>query len=100
MSYPRIVEVRANVLKRNDALARTLRQRLPDARVKVVSLGSSPGAGKTALLEKTLSSLRSQLRVAALVADLATDNDAVRLQRSGAEVRQITTGTVCHLDAE
>ena len=97
---PRLVEVRQKVLKRNDLLARELRQRFQAAGVYVVSLVSSPGSGKTALLEKTLSLVRPNARVAALVGDLATDNDAVRLRRSMALVRQITTGTVCHLDAE
>jgi hydrogenase nickel incorporation protein HypB len=60
---------------------------------------SSPGAGKTTLLEKTLAALRGQWRVAALVGDLATENDAARLARTEAPVRQIITGTVCHLDA-
>src|SRR5436309_63815 len=69
-------------------------------RVAVVSLVSSPGAGKTALLERTLTDLGRGHRVAALVGDLATDNDAKRLARSGAPVRQITTGTVCHLEAD
>jgi hydrogenase nickel incorporation protein HypB len=62
-------------------------------------LVSSPGAGKTTLLEKTLSILNTEHRVAALVGDLATENDAARLRRSGALVKQIVTGTVCHLDA-
>jgi hydrogenase nickel incorporation protein HypB len=97
---PRIVEVRQGVLKKNDLLARDLRERFRAAGVYVVNLVSSPGAGKTALLERTLTELNSQCRVAALVGDLATDNDAQRLGRSGARVRQITTGTVCHLDAE
>jgi hydrogenase nickel incorporation protein HypB len=97
---PRIVEVRQGVLKKNDLLARELRERFRAAGVYVVNLVSSPGAGKTALLERTLTELNSQCRVAALVGDLATDNDAQRLGRSGARVRQITTGTVCHLDAE
>ena len=61
---------------------------------------SSPGAGKTAFLEAVLGSLRDRHHVAALVGDLATDNDARRLARSGAPVKQITTGTVCHLEAE
>jgi hydrogenase nickel incorporation protein HypB len=101
MSQPRLVEVRQNVLKQNDLLARSLRRRFQDAGVYVVSLVSSPGAGKTTLLEKTMTSLREDgSRVAALVGDLATENDAARLARSQAPVRQITTGTVCHLDAE
>lgn len=97
---PRLVKVRQKVLKRNDLLARELRERFQAAGVYVVSLVSSPGSGKTAFLEKTLSMLRPTARVAALVGDLATDNDALRLARSMVPVRQITTGTICHLDAE
>jgi hydrogenase nickel incorporation protein HypB len=97
---PRIVEVRKNVLKKNDLAAAALRERFSASGVFVVSLVSSPGAGKTTLLERTLTSMRPQYRVAAIVGDLATDNDGERLRRSGAPVRQITTGTLCHLDAE
>ncbi|MGB8507007.1 MAG: hydrogenase nickel incorporation protein HypB [Pyrinomonadaceae bacterium] len=96
---PRLVEVRQNVLKQNDLLARSLRSRFREAGVRVVSLVSSPGSGKTALLEKILTQLRPQCRVAALVGDLATENDAARLARSGAPVKQVITGTICHLDA-
>jgi hydrogenase nickel incorporation protein HypB len=98
-SRPRIVEVRERVLKQNDMLARDLRARFQSAHLSVVSMVSSPGAGKTMLLEKTLTLLGRRRRLAALVGDLATENDAQRLQRSGAPVKQITTGTVCHLDA-
>jgi hydrogenase nickel incorporation protein HypB len=97
---PRLVEVRRNVFKQNDLLAGELRTAFRAADVLVVSLVSSPGAGKTTLLEKLLTRLCSQMRVAALVGDLATENDAARLARSGAPVRQIVTGTICHLDAE
>lgn len=101
MSTTRLVEVRQQVLKQNDLVARALRERFREAGVFVVSLVSSPGAGKTAFLEALLTRLhRAGQRVAALVGDLATDNDAARLARSGAPVRQITTGTVCHLEAE
>jgi hydrogenase nickel incorporation protein HypB len=96
---PRLLEVRKNVLKQNDIIARTLRERFRAQGTFVVSLVSSPGAGKTAFLEKTLTLLRPQFRVAALVGDLATDNDAIRLARSRAPVKQITTGTLCHLEA-
>jgi hydrogenase nickel incorporation protein HypB len=96
---PRLVEVRQNVLKQNDLVARELRRLFHDAGVYVVSLVSSPGSGKTAFLEKTLTLLRPDYRVAALVGDLATENDAIRLARSQAPVRQITTGTLCHLEA-
>jgi hydrogenase nickel incorporation protein HypB len=96
---PRLVEVRKNVLKQNDVIARALRERFRKADVLAVSLVSSPGSGKTAFLEKTLTLLHGRYRVAALVGDLATENDAARLARSQAPVRQILTGTVCHLEA-
>src|SRR3982751_7117750 len=100
MTQTRLVEVRQNVLTENDLLARRLRQQFVNAGVHVVSLVSSPRAGKTMLLEKLLTKLHEECRVAALVGDLATDNDAARLARSRAPVKQIVTGTVCHLDAE
>jgi hydrogenase nickel incorporation protein HypB len=98
-SQPRLVEVRQKVLKQNDLLARELRRRFHKAGVFVVSMVSSPGAGKTALLETILTLMRKDCRVGALVGDLATENDAARLARSQAPVKQITTGTVCHLEA-
>lgn len=96
----RIIEVRQNILKKNDLVAHSLRERFQSAGVFVVSMVSSPGAGKTMLLEKTLGLLQPRYRVAALVGDLATENDAIRLARSRAPVKQITTGTLCHLEAE
>jgi len=96
---PRLVEVRQKILKHNDVAARKLRQRFSEANVTVISLVSSPGAGKTALLEKVLRELGRHHQVAALVGDLATENDAGRLGRSGAAVKQIVTNTVCHLEA-
>lgn len=99
MSEPRLVEVRRNVLKQNDVIARSLREQFRAAGVFVVSLVSSPGSGKTTFLEKTLTQLQPRYRVAALVGDLATENDAIRLARSKAPVKQITTGTLCHLEA-
>ena len=101
MSYQtRLVQVRTNILRQNDVIARRFRQRFDQSGVYVVSLVSSPGAGKTMFLEQTLTLLRDRSRVAALVGDLATENDARRLSRSGAPIKQITTGTVCHLEAE
>jgi len=98
-AQPRMLEVRKSVFQQNDAIAARLREHFSATQTFVTSLVSSPGSGKTALLEKTLTLLRPHFRVAALVGDLATDNDAVRLARSQAPVKQITTGTVCHLDA-
>jgi hydrogenase nickel incorporation protein HypB len=96
---PRIVTVRRNILKQNDLAASLLRSSFQAAGVFTVSLVSSPGSGKTAFLEKTLTLLGQTHRVAAVVGDLATQNDALRLARSGAPVKQITTGTICHLEA-
>jgi hydrogenase nickel incorporation protein HypB len=97
---PRIVEIRQKILKKNDEQARALRKRFDEAGVFVVSMVSSPGSGKTTLLRQTLIELNKSGRAAALVGDLATDNDAKRLSESGARVKQIITGTVCHLEAE
>jgi len=97
----RIVELRKGILKKNDELAAGLRQRYTAAGVLVLNLVSSPGTGKTAFLELTLRELRIRgSRVAALVGDLETDNDARRLAASGAPVRQINTHGICHLDAD
>jgi hydrogenase nickel incorporation protein HypB len=97
---PRLIAVRAKVLKQNDILACELRERFRRSGVYVISLVSSPGSGKTAFLEKLLSRLGTAHRVAALVGDLATENDAARLRRATPQVKQITTGTICHLDAQ
>ena len=97
----RIVELRQGILKKNDELARGLRGRFEGAGVLVLNLVSSPGTGKTAFLERTLRELKGRgARVAALVGDLETDNDARRLAASGAPVRQINTHGICHLEAE
>jgi hydrogenase nickel incorporation protein HypB len=101
MITPRILEVRKGLLKKNDEIAGGLRSRFAASGTFVVNLVSSPGAGKTLLLEKTLAELRDRgIRCAALVGDLETDNDAVRLARSGVPVRQINTHGICHLEAE
>jgi len=97
----RIVELRRGILKKNDELAAGLRDRFTSAGVLVLNLVSSPGTGKTALLERTLRELGARgAQAAALVGDLETDNDARRLAASGAPVRQINTHGICHLDAE
>jgi len=98
---PRIVEIRQGILKKNDQLAAELRTRYQAAGLFTVNLVSSPGAGKTALLERTLKELADRgHKVAAIVGDLETDNDARRLARSGVPVRQIQTHGICHLDAD
>ncbi len=94
------VAIEQSILNKNDALAAALRARFRESGTFVVNLLSSPGSGKTTLLEATLRRLSERYRVAALVGDQATANDAARLSRSGAPVRQITTGEECRLDAD
>jgi hydrogenase nickel incorporation protein HypB len=97
----RIVEVRRGVLEKNDLLATGLRARFDAAGVRVSNWVSSPGTGKTALLERVLTTATEQgVRMAALVGDCATDNDARRLAACGVPVRQIVTEGLCHLEAD
>ena len=95
----RTIEVRMSLLEGNDRQAARNRVRFQEAGILALNLVSSPGAGKTALLERTLSEFGRTTPCAAVVGDLATDNDARRLGRFGAPVEQITTGSACHLDA-
>ncbi len=96
----RVVEIQQSILRKNSDLARALRERFALSNTLVVNLLSSPGSGKTTLLEATLRHFAFRYRVAALVGDQATRNDADRLERSGAPVRQIITGAECRLDAD
>ena len=101
MIEPRILEVRTKILKKNDELARAMRQEFASLGLLVVNMVSSPGTGKTSFLRETLSRLRARaVPVAAVVGDLETDNDARRLAESGAPVRQIMTHGLCHLEAD
>jgi hydrogenase nickel incorporation protein HypB len=100
MKKMRVVEIAGNLMMKNDAIARGLRERFAQSGTLVVNVLSSPGSGKTTLLQETLERLAPRYRTGVLVGDQATENDAVRLARSGAPVRQITTGAECRLDAE
>ncbi|HKN26142.1 MAG TPA: hydrogenase nickel incorporation protein HypB [Candidatus Acidoferrum sp.] len=91
--------VEKKVLSENDRLAAELRQRYREQHIFCVNLISSPGSGKTALLERTLASYTQARSVAVLTGDIQTDNDARRLSGYGFPVRQIVTGGTCHLDA-
>jgi hydrogenase nickel incorporation protein HypB len=94
------VEVRENVLKENDRIAGLLRRALAGRGTLCLNLISSPGAGKTSILEGTLEALKqTPLRVAVLTGDIQTERDADRLKRYGFPALQITTGGTCHLDA-
>jgi hydrogenase nickel incorporation protein HypB len=93
------VPLERKVLSENDRIAAELRTRFSENGILCLNLVSSPGAGKTSLLERTLEGFPRGQRVAVLTGDIQTDNDAVRLSRFGFPVRQITTGGTCHLDA-
>jgi hydrogenase nickel incorporation protein HypB len=94
------VSVEQKVLSENDKLAAELRARFTSNRVLTLNLVSSPGSGKTSLLEKTLGALNNELRMALVAGDVQTDNDARRLEKAGGKiVRPIVTGGTCHLDA-
>jgi hydrogenase nickel incorporation protein HypB len=97
----RVLEIRKGILNKNDEIARNLRSRLQAAGLLTVNLVSSPGTGKTAFLQRTLRTMREQgYKSAALVGDLATDNDARRLAEAGVPVKQINTNGRCHLEAQ
>jgi hydrogenase nickel incorporation protein HypB len=93
------IPLEKKVLSENDRIASDLRKRFRDHRVLCVNLISSPGSGKTCLLERTLKTLPKTERIAVLTGDIQTENDAVRLKRFGFPVKQITTSGICHLDA-
>jgi hydrogenase nickel incorporation protein HypB len=93
------IPLEKKVLNENDRIAGELRERFRQNEVLCLNLISSPGAGKTSLLERTLEGFAPLERVAVLTGDIQTDNDAARLMRFGFPVKQITTGGTCHLDA-
>jgi len=95
----RTIALHQSLMARNDRHAEQNRGYFKGRGTLALNLVSSPGSGKTALLEATLRDLKNEFRMATIVGDLATDNDAQRLRASGAPSVQITTGTVCHLDA-
>jgi hydrogenase nickel incorporation protein HypB len=94
------IEVITAILDANDKVAAHNRQHFDAAGVVAVNLMSSPGSGKTSLLEATIKALAGELRVAVIEGDLATENDAARIRACGVPAVQITTGNACHLDAQ
>jgi hydrogenase nickel incorporation protein HypB len=98
---PKIIQIRKSILNKNDQSAQKLRLNFERKNVFVLNLVSAPGSGKTELLQLILKKLKNNgLKVGAVVGDLATDNDAKRIARSGVAVKQINTDGNCHLDAE
>lgn len=97
----RTIDVRERVMERNDEIARSIRRRLDDACVLALNLVSSPGSGKTLLLERTLDVLGRELSLAVVTGDVQTQNDADRLARHTTRlVQAVVTGGACHLDAK
>ncbi len=94
------VPVVRNILEANDQAAATLRDLFRTKKILALNLISSPGAGKTSLLERTLKDLAGEFRMGVIEGDLQTDNDARRVAATGAKAVQINTGGGCHLDAE
>ena len=96
---PKLIEVQQSILSLNDRLAERNRGVFKAKKLFVVNLLSSPGSGKTALIERTLADRGSKMKIGVIVGDLQTENDANRVRAKGAPAIQITTGTACHLDA-
>lgn len=94
------INIEKKVLSENDRLAAEIRAKLHEKKIVCLNLVSSPGSGKTSLLEKTLSALKDKINMALIAGDVQTENDANRLSKAGGEiVRPIVTGGACHLDA-
>jgi hydrogenase nickel incorporation protein HypB len=94
------VTLQRSLLEKNDRLAEQNRGFFRAKKLLVLNVVSSPGSGKTTFIRETAATLAGRLRVGVIVGDLATDNDAARLRTAGIPVVQITTGTICHLDAD
>jgi hydrogenase nickel incorporation protein HypB len=93
------VEVLQNLLSENDHQAAHNRTHFDTHQVLAINLMSSPGSGKTRLLESTIDAFRGRYRIGVVEGDLETENDAERIRAKGVSAVQITTGTACHLDA-
>jgi len=100
MEEVRILEIKESVFADNDARAAQLRQSLKDRGVFLLNLMSSPGAGKTTTLSRTIEALKDELKIGVMEADIDSDIDARTIRRFGAKVIQLHTGGMCHLDAD
>jgi len=96
----RLIEVQESLLGKNEDLAARNRALFAGKGLLVLNVLSSPGSGKTTFIQRTITDLAPELRIGVIVGDLETDNDARRLREAGGPVIQVTTGTVCHLEAE
>ncbi len=96
----KVITIEQRILKRNSEVAAENRRLFDGSGVFVVSLASSPGSGKTSLLEKALAQIKGEVAVAVIEGDVQTDNDARRIEALGVPVVQIVTNGTCHLDAQ
>ena len=95
------ISIEKKVLSENDKLAADIRAQLKQRNIVALNFVSSPGSGKTSLLERTLGALNNELRIGLIAGDVQTENDANRLLRAGGKmVRPLVTGGACHLDAK
>jgi len=99
MEEVRLIEVKEAIMSDNDAVARSLKDRLSKEKTFLINLMSSPGAGKTSLILKTLESLQNELRIGVIEADIDSMVDAEKVAAHGAAAVQLRTGGFCHLDA-
>ncbi len=97
---PRVIEIRKNVLAKNDEIARENREFFWSNNLAALNFVSSPGAGKTSLLVRTINDLKARVKFAVIEGDQQTDNDAKKIEQTGAPVIQINTVSACHLDAD
>jgi len=97
---PLTLDLNRSLMEKDDRLAERNRKMFQSKKLLVLNVVSSPGSGKTTFIRETAARLAGKLRVGVIVGDLATDNDARQLRTAGIPVVQITTGTVCHLDAD
>jgi hydrogenase nickel incorporation protein HypB len=93
------VDVNEKILSKNDEIAERLRNIFREKKIAVYNFVSSPGSGKTSILEKTLVKLKDKYNIAVIEGDLQTENDAERIRKIGVQAIQITTGGACHLEA-
>ena len=94
------IKLEKKILSRNDRLAADIRELFRSGGIAVMNMVSSPGSGKTSLLEKTLAGLAENMKIAVIEGDIQTENDARRIAATGVPVHQINTGGACHLEAE
>ena len=99
MEEVRLIEVKEDIMSDNDAVAKSLKDRLSKEKTFLINLMSSPGAGKTSLILKTFEGLKNELRIGVIEADIDSMVDAEKVAAQGAAAVQLRTGGFCHLDA-